>query len=151
MSTGEERRRPGEDASERTSRILVVDDEEVIRRLLTEVLAEEGYWVTTVSDGQQAIDLLERERFNLIITDMVMPGVSGIEVLRAAQRIDPQCPVVVLTGYPSVDSVRRLVRLGASDYIAKPFNVDVLRVTVAKLLEMRRVREELTDEDTRSP
>ena len=149
--TGEERRRSSEDASERASRILVVDDEEVIRRLLTEVLAEEGYWVTTVSDGQQAIDLLERERFNLIITDMVMPGLSGIEVLRAAQRIDPLCPVIVLTGYPSVDSVRRLVRLGAADYIAKPFNVDVLKVTVAKLLEMRRVREEPTDEDTRSP
>ena len=123
------------------ARILVVDDEEMIGTLLTELLTREGYQVTTASDGQQAVDLLDRERFGLVITDLVMPGLNGIEVLMAAKRIDPRFPVVVMTGYPSVETVTRLIRLGAGDYITKPFNVDIILVTVAKLLEMRRVSE----------
>ena len=123
------------------ARILVVDDEEMIQALLTELLTREGYQVTTASDGQQAVDLLERERFDLVITDLVMPGLNGIEVLMAAKRIDPRFPVVVMTGYPSVETVTRLIRLGAGDYITKPFNVEIILVTVAKLLEMRRVSE----------
>jgi DNA-binding response OmpR family regulator len=128
----------GDATLEQPVRILVVDDEEMIRFFLTDVLSGEGYEVTTVSDGQEAVTLLEQEGFDLIITDMVMPGLNGIEVLRAAKRIDPQRPVIVITGYPSVETVRRLVKLGADDYVTKPFNVEVIIVTVAKLLEMRQ-------------
>lgn len=116
-----------------------------MRSLLTEILAQEGHQVTTAADGEEVVALLEREPFDLIMTDLVMPGLSGIEVLRAAKRIDPDCPVIIMTGYPSVESVVRLVRLGAVDYITKPFNVDVVKVTVAKLLEMRRLREHPPD------
>ena len=133
---------------EQPARILVVDDEEMIRVLLTYMLAEEGYKVTTASDGQKAVELLERERFDLIITDMVMPGLNGISVLRAAKSIDPRRPVIVITGYPSVETVRRLVRLGADDYITKPFNVDMVKVTVVKLLEMRQANDGPPDGDS---
>ena len=133
------------------SRILVVDDEEMIRILLNDILTAEGYEVTTAFDGRWAIDLLERERFDLILTDMVMPGRDGTDVLRAAKRIDPGYPVVVMTGYPSVEAVTRLIRLGAADYITKPFNVDVLTVTVAKLLEMRQVSTVPAGEESSHP
>ena len=126
----------------RRARILVVDDEESIRDLLRLVLTGEGYSVVTANDGEEAIEHLEAQRFDLVITDLVMPTVNGVEVLRAAKRIDPNYPVIVITGYPSVETVTELVRLGAGDYLTKPFNVDVVIVTVAKLLEMGRVNGE---------
>ncbi len=126
----------------RSARILVVDDEESIRDLLRLVLTGEGYSVVTASGGEEAIEYLEAQRFDLVITDLVMPTVNGVEVLRAAKRIDPAYPVIVITGYPSVETVTELVRLGAGDYLTKPFNVDVVIVTVAKLLEMGRVNGE---------
>ncbi len=127
----------------RPARILVVDDEESIRDLLRLVLTGEGYSVITANDGKEAIEYLEAQRFDLVITDLVMPRVNGVEVLRAAKRIDPNYPVMVITGYPSVETVTKLVRLGAGDYLTKPFNIDVVRVTVAKLLEMGRMNGEL--------
>ena len=130
---------PLSDAEGGPSRLLVVDDEAIILTLLSEVLTEEGYQVTTAGNGQEAIDLLERQIFDLVITDIVMPVVNGVEVLLAAKRIDIHYPVVVITGYYSVDSVVRLVNLGAADYIAKPFNVDLIRLTVAKVLQRRKV------------
>ena len=123
----------------RPARILVVDDEESIRDLLRLVLSGQGYSVVTASGGEEAIEYLEAQPFDLVITDLVMPTVNGVEVLRAAKRIDPNFPVIVITGYPSVETVTELVRLGAGDYLTKPFNVDVVIVTVAKLLEMGRV------------
>ena len=122
------------------ARILVVDDEDIIRVLLTEILTEDGYEIVTATDGRDAIEILEREQFDLIISDMVMPGMNGIEVLQAAFRIDPHYQIIMITGYPSVETAVRLVNLGAADYITKPFNVDLIRVTVAKVLEMRKVR-----------
>ena len=134
MGLGQEESRP--------ARILVVDDEESIRDLLRLVLTGEGYSVVTANDGEEAIEYLEAQRFDLVITDLVMPGVNGVEVLRAARRIDPNYPVIVITGYPSVETVTELVRLGAGDYLTKPFNIDVVIVTVAKLLEMGRMNGE---------
>lgn len=122
------------------ARILIVDDEDIIRILLNEILNEEGYHVTDAEDGEQAVALIEKEHFDLIISDMVMPGMNGIEVLQAAFRTDPEYAVVMITGYPSVETAVRLVKLGASDYITKPFNVDLIKVTVAKVLAMKRSR-----------
>ena len=101
-----------ENGLELATRILVVDDEIMIQTLLDEVLSEEGYDVTTASNGKEAIELLERHSFDLVITDIVMPVLNGIEVLLAAKRIDIHYPVIVITGYHSVDSVVRLVNLG---------------------------------------
>lgn len=125
-------------AAEKTARILVVDDEDIIRVLLNEILSEEGYQVFQAEDGRQAVDYLEKESFDLIISDMVMPEVGGIEVLQAAFRIDPHYSVIMITGYPSVDTAVKLVSMGAADYITKPFNVDLIKVTVAKVLAMSK-------------
>ncbi len=120
-------------------RVLVVDDEVLVRTLLTDILEEEGYVVETAENGQEGIRLLEDQTFDMVISDIVMPKKNGIEVLVAAKRIDPNLPVVMITGYPSVDTVIRLVKLGSSDYITKPFNVDLIRVTVAKVLELKKL------------
>ena len=139
----------GQDVSQRAdavkpskARILVVDDEELIRDLLKMVLIDEGYTVVTAADGEEAIERLNKSPFDLVITDLVMPKANGVEVLRAAKGIDPDYPVMVITGYPSVETVTKLVRLGAGDYLTKPFNLDVVKVTVAKLLEMSRMNRE---------
>ena len=129
-------------ANSSKARILVVDDEELIRDLLRMVLVDEGYTVVTAADGEEAIVRLNTSPFDLVITDLVMPKVNGVEVLRAAKAIDPDYPVMVITGYPSVETVTKLVRLGAGDYLTKPFNLDVVKVTVAKLLEMSRMKRE---------
>ncbi|MDA0770567.1 MAG: hypothetical protein BZY79_03040 [SAR202 cluster bacterium Casp-Chloro-G4] len=126
-------------ALEKPAKILVVDDEDIIRVLLDEILSEEGYKVYQAEDGREAVALLEKDSFDLIISDMVMPEVSGIEVLQAAFRIDPHYSVIMITGYPSVDTAVKLVSMGAADYITKPFNVDLIKVTVAKVLAMRKL------------
>ncbi len=125
---------------QQSARILVVDDEDIIRVLLNEILVEEGYDVTEAENGELAVKHLEREHFDLVISDMVMPGMNGIEVLQAAFRLDPEYAVIMITGYPSVDTAVRLVKLGAADYITKPFNVDLIKVTVAKVLAMKSGR-----------
>ena len=125
-------------APARPDSILVVDDEPLMQTLLREILTPEGYDVTTADDGRQAVDLLGLVQFDLIITDLVMPRLDGVEVLRAAKRADPDRPVVIITGYPSAESVRKMIKLGAADYVVKPFSVDVAKATVAKVLELRR-------------
>jgi PleD family two-component response regulator len=140
MSSKPEINQVTESVVDQPSKILVVDDEVIIQTLLYEVLTEEGYEVTTANNGKEGIDLLEKSKFDLVITDIVMPVLNGIEVLLAAKRIDMAYPVIVITGYHSVDSVVRLVNLGAADYIAKPFKIDLIRMTVAKVLQMRHIK-----------
>ena len=120
--------------------ILVVDDEVVLRRVLDQVLTEAGYEVSTAENGRTAIESIKRRKFDLIITDIVMPGVNGIDVLRAAKKEDPLYPVIMITGYPSGETAAKLRQLGASDYISKPFSLNVIRVTVANVLEKSKNR-----------
>lgn len=121
------------------TRILVIDDEEIIRVLLREILNQAGYYVATAAGGQEGLDLLEREPFDLVIADMVMPDLDGVGVLQGARAIAPRVPIVVMSGYPSVGTDGQLEGLGAGDYITKPFSGDVVTRTVAKLLEGSRL------------
>ncbi len=128
-------------------RVLVVDDEPLIRALLTDLLVEEGYQVTEAKDGEHALKEMDKRQFDLVISDMVMPGINGIEVLLATKKTSPDTPVVMITGYPSVETVIRLVNLGAADYLTKPFNVDVVRITVAKVMVMAKSRKRTESQD----
>lgn len=132
------RRTGGEAETDTRFRILVVDDEELIRRLMDQLLTAAGYHVTTAIDGREGVGLLEHERFDLLISDMVMPYMSGAELLAAAKRLDPELPVVIMTGYPSVASAKELMQEGAVDYITKPFDVDVVAAKVAAILGKAR-------------
>jgi two-component system response regulator PilR (NtrC family) len=125
-----------------TARILVTDDERSMRELLAIVLRREGYDVLVASDGATAIAALERGQVDLLISDIKMPDMTGIDVLRAAKTVDPTLPAIMMTAFASQDTAIEALRLGACDYMIKPFNVDELKVKVREKLESRRLREE---------
>ena len=125
-----------------TARILVIDDERSMRELLAIVLRREGYDVLVASDGATAIAALERGSVDLLISDIKMPDMTGIEVLRAAKSFDPTLPAIMMTAFASQETAIEALRLGACDYMIKPFNVDELKVKVREKLESRRLREE---------
>ena len=119
-------------------RILVVDDEEPMRKLLDEMLTIFGHEVVTAVDGQDGIERLQEERFDVIISDLSMPRKTGVDVLNAAKSVDPDYPVVIITGYPSPETAEKLIRIGASEFITKPFEMDRVHITITKLLAMRK-------------
>ena len=129
-------------ADERPPRILVVDDERSMRELLAIVLRREGYEVLLAENGRTAINLLEREPVDLLISDIKMPDMSGVEVLRAAKRIDPDILGIMITAFASTDTAVEAMRLGACDYLSKPFDIDLLKMKVREKIENRQLRQE---------
>jgi two-component system response regulator FlrC len=124
-------------------RILVVDDEEGIRTFIGEVLEGEGRKVTLAADGQAAARLLDRESFHLMITDLKMPGVDGMSLLRKARQESPETEVVVLTAHGTLAGAVEAMKLGAFDYLGKPLSgPDELRLVAGRAIERRRLREE---------
>jgi ATP-dependent Lon protease len=113
--------------------ILVVDDEDIIREFLFEVL-HESYAVSTAIDGQDAIDKLKANRFDLIITDMKMPRVSGEELVRFVHQHDPSSKVIVISGYSTLFSASQSVDSGANAFLSKPFSIKQLMQTVHSVL-----------------
>lgn len=113
-------------------RILVVDDEEIMRDFLVDVL--EDYDVTTASDGDEAIKRLDQERFDLVITDLKMPRVSGEEVVRHAIGIDSRYKIIVISAYSSLFTVTKSIENGACAFLSKPFSIRQLRDEVARFI-----------------
>ncbi len=124
-------------------RILLVEDEQLARRTLARVLEIKGYHVTSLESGDAALARLRDERFDVVITDLVMEGTNGVQVLREAKERDPDACVVVVSGYCDVDSAIDALRLGAEDYLAKPFDYDELLLRVARCAEKRELRRKL--------
>jgi two-component system response regulator PilR (NtrC family) len=124
------------------AKLLVVDDERSMRELLSIVLRREGYVVTLAENGRAAVDHLERARFDLLISDIKMPDMTGVDVLRAAKRIDPDILGIMITAFASADTAIEAMRLGAHDYLSKPFDVDELKMKVRNALEQRHLRQE---------
>ena len=122
-----------------STRILIVDDEAVIRDGLKRVLERESFTVETCSSGFQAIEILQKQEFDLIITDLKMPGMSGMEVLRSVRTLQPDTPVILITGYASIDTAVEAIKNGASDYISKPFAPDILLEKVQNALSQRSI------------
>jgi two-component system response regulator PilR (NtrC family) len=134
---------PQTDAATATAtKILVVDDERSMRELLAIVLKREGHDVLLADNGQSAVELLEREPIELLISDIRMPDMSGVEVLGAAQRLNPDVIGIMITAYASTETAVEALRLGAYDYLSKPFNVDELKLKVRKALERKRLQQE---------
>ncbi|MBP1636820.1 MAG: pilR, partial [Acidobacteria bacterium] len=126
----------------RCGRILVVDDERSMRELLQIVLRREGHQVRLAEDGQAAVAELEREPVDVLISDIKMPGMTGVDVLREAKRIDPDIVGIMVTAYASTDTAVEALRLGAYDYLTKPFDVEELKAKVRNALERRTLRQE---------
>lgn len=100
--------------------ILVVDDEEVVRRSHLRVLENEHCQVEAVGDGEQALKAMEAQPYDVVLLDLRMPGSDGMSILKTMKRRWPESEVIVITGYPSVDTAKEAIRLGACDYLAKP-------------------------------
>ena len=133
---------PAAPAAARAARILVVDDEPSMREMLKILLRREGYEVTVAPDGTAAIDLLQQEFFDLLISDIKMPDVSGVEVLRRAKEINPGIIGIMITAYGSKESIQEALRLQAADYIDKPFDVEELKFRIRKELRFRETEQE---------
>ncbi|MFH7325816.1 sigma-54-dependent transcriptional regulator [Desulfurivibrio sp. C05AmB] len=121
------------------AKILVVDDERDIRESLELVLGDEGYAVDGAADGLEAIARLKAGTYDLVITDLKMSGADGYEVLRQSRKLAPTTPVVMITAFGSIDSAVEAMKLGAEDYIVKPFQHGEISITIGRLLERRQL------------
>ena len=115
--------------------ILLVDDEAIIRKTLSLDLKDHGYIVKTASNGEEGIKKLEKEKYDLVITDLMMEGIGGIEVLKEAKSKSFEIKVIILTAYGSLTSAIDALRLGASDYVLKPYNKEEILMRVSSCLE----------------
>ena len=124
------------------ARILLIDDEAIALTNLTHVLEREGYEVTACKDGESALAALAKGRFDLVLTDLKMPGLDGMEVLRRTRTEHPDVPVIMITGHASRDSAIEAMKAGAYHYLAKPFRLAEAREVVRSALELARVKRE---------
>src|ERR1051325_5362681 len=123
-------------------RILIVDDEEVLRDVLEVVLRRENFDVVLASSGEEALNVLDTEEVDLVILDIMLPGISGIDTLRACRLSNPPLPVIVITAFSSIDGAIEAMKHGAFHYIPKPFKNEEVILTVNKALEQRRLSHE---------
>ncbi|HEY5609884.1 MAG TPA: sigma-54 dependent transcriptional regulator [Thermoanaerobaculia bacterium] len=123
-------------------RILIIDDEEVLRDVLESVLRREGFDIATAASGEEGLAALDQDDVDLIILDMMLPGISGLDTLRSIKETDPGTPVIIITAYSSIDGAIDAMKHGAFHYIPKPFKNEEVVLTVNKALEQRRLSKE---------
>ncbi len=137
--------------SDPSHRILVVEDEEVIRDLLVQILGDEGFRVEVAESGEEGLKQLEKRLFDLVLLDLNLPGMHGLNVLSAAPATQTDAQFIVMTAFGSVDSAVEAMKLGAFDYVNKPFRGEELLLTVRRALEERELRREIAHLRTRVP
>lgn len=120
-------------------KILVVDDEAVMRNTMSDWLGEKGYNVVSVCSGMEAIEKVKTESFNVAFVDMKMPGLDGIEVLRAMKRINPDTSVIIMTAYATIETAIRAMKEGAFNYLVKPFSLDEAELIVKAIVEYQEL------------
>jgi DNA-binding NtrC family response regulator len=125
--------------------ILIVEDEARMRRLLELSLGEEGYNTISADSAEAGLKIVEHEPVDLVLTDLKLPGMTGLQVLEGVRRVRADMPVVVMTAYGTVESAVEAMKAGASDYVLKPFSLDEIKMVVKRELDVRRLREENRD------
>ncbi len=120
--------------------ILVIDDEEIMREVITRLLEGEGYRVTAASGGEEGLQILERDTIDLVLLDLMLPGVGGLETLQRIVRLSPDILVIMITAYASIENAVTATKLGAFDFITKPFKNDELLLVVKNGLEKRQLQ-----------
>jgi two-component system response regulator PilR (NtrC family) len=128
---------------ENKGRILIVEDEKSMREVLKILLEEEGYETASAPEGLEAIEKLQQDIFDIVITDINMPKADGFEVLRKVKEMSPSTMVIMITAFGTAESTIEAMKLGAYDYIHKPFKIDEIRLIVGKAIEKKRLSEEL--------
>jgi two-component system response regulator PilR (NtrC family) len=122
--------------------IHVIDDEPVIHDVLAQLLTAEGFEVEISASGEEALEKFPSQSFDVILLDLLMPGMDGIEVLQRIKAVDPQAAVIIITAYGSVESAIAAMKIGALDYVQKPFKHDVLLMAIEKAIERKRLQDE---------
>ena len=125
-------------------RILIIEDEKSMREVLGILLEEEGYEVTAASNGLEGIEYLKNDIFDLVITDFKMPKADGFEVLKKAKELSPSTIVIMITAFGTTESTIEAMKLGAYDYIHKPFKIDEIRLIIQKAFEKKKLSEEVS-------
>ena len=125
------------------NKILVVDDDREMASLLFDVLRGEGFSVLPLSDSLEALRILQREEFDVLITDLKMKGLKGLDLLEEAKKVVPLTPVIIITAFGTIESAIQAMKMGAYDYITKPFQMDQIVLTVKKALENRWLKKEV--------
>ncbi len=124
-------------------KILVVDDDLGMCGMLSDVLKEEGFSVHTTGESFEASKILKKEEFDVIVTDLKMKGLKGLDLLEVAHKVAPMTPVIIITAFGTIESAIKAMKMGAYDYITKPFQMDELVLTVRKALENRLLKKEV--------
>jgi len=127
------------------ARVLVVDDEEPVTLTIQGILELDGYAVTATTSGEHALELIGTQQFDVVLTDLRLDGMDGIDLLRELRRQSPECVSIVVTGYASLDSAVKALREGAYDYLVKPCDILEMRTTVARAVERSRLAAQLRD------
>ena len=125
-------------------KILVVDDEKSMREILEIFLKSEGYSVTVANNGEVAVEAIKKDIFNLVITDMKMPKMGGLDLLKNVKEITPETLVVIITAFGTTESAVEAMKHGAYDYIQKPFQMDVIRLVIKNALEKQKLQKDVT-------
>jgi response regulator RpfG family c-di-GMP phosphodiesterase len=123
------------------TRILIVDDEVKISSIMAQTLAKEGYSCVTANNGREALNYFLKDTVSLIITDINMPEMNGMELLKSVKTVNPNMMVIMMTGYPEIDMAVEAIHLGAYDFILKPAELDLVILSVKNALEKKRLEE----------
>lgn len=124
-------------------RVMVVDDEENIRDVLAGYLESMNYDVVTAVDGQDALNKYQKGEFDLVISDLLMPNIDGLELLRRIRGVDKDVIFLMITGYPSIETAVDAIKKGAYDYITKPFHMEDVKLRIERAFEKRSLKERL--------
>jgi CheY-like chemotaxis protein len=127
-------------AADQPRRILVVDDEEMVRDLLTRFLNDRGYQAAEAADGAQALELFRSQPFDLVLSDVRMPGLSGLQLLQAVKEVNPRIPVILISGFGEVETVVEALKAGAENFLAKPLKLEMLERVVQHSLSLACIR-----------
>jgi DNA-binding NtrC family response regulator len=119
------------------ARILIIEDDEEMRSLLEDILSEEGFQTESVSNGSEGLRKVTQEPFDLILTDIRMPGLTGLDILPVIRRLRPEAPVIVITAFGNEEIRRRSVEKGATGYLEKPIHMDKLKALVHEMVSSK--------------
>ncbi len=114
--------------------ILVIEDDKKMREGLAEILKDEGYRVESAENGQSGIDIINKKDFDAVLTDLIMPVMGGMDVLRETRRMKPKTSVIIITAFGTIENAVEALKAGASDYITKPFKIDEVQTKIRKVL-----------------
>jgi DNA-binding NtrC family response regulator len=131
-------------------KVLIVDDEERFRTTMCKLLTVRGVEAAMAASGKEAIEKLRQNPYDVIILDIRMPEMGGVQVLSEIRKIDPDAEVIIMTGYASVDTAKEIMKLGAYDYVLKPYAVDELMEKIEAAYDRKMSRIRLTGRDTKS-